>query len=220
MELSERLARLKAERKLTTEALSEQSGVPKGTINKLLNGETRNPTAQTLRRLAQALGCPLEALCGRPSDIPGVYRLGDLSAPVQRLMESGQLMPVRRRKIPLLGAIAAGQPILCEENLEITDCVENLRCDFALRVEGDSMTGARILDGDIVFIRQQDDVDDGQIAAVVIDGRATLKRVYHIPNGVHLLSANPKYAPMLFTYPEHESIRILGLAVAFQSGIR
>lgn len=220
MELSERLAKLKAERKLTTEALSEKSGVPKGTINKLLNGETRNPTAQTLRRLAQALNCPLEALCGKPSDIPGVYRLGDLSDPVQRLMDSGQLMPVRRRKIPLLGAIAAGQPILCEENLEITDCVENLRCDFALRVEGDSMTGARIQDGDIVFIRQQDDVDDGQIAAVVIDGRATLKRVYHIPGGVHLLSANPQYPPMLFTYPEHESIRILGLAVAFQSAVR
>lgn len=220
MELSERLAKLKAEKRLTTEALSEKSGVPKGTINKLLNGETRNPTAQTLRRLSQALECPLEALCGKPSDIPGVYRLGDLSDPARRMMEAGELLPVHRRQVPLLGSIAAGKPILCEENLEIADCSGNLHCDFALRVEGDSMTGARIQDGDIVFIRQQDDVDDGQIAAVVIDDHATLKRVYHIPNGLHLLSANPKYPPMLFTYPEHESIRILGLAVAFQSIVR
>ena len=82
------------------------------------------------------------------------------------------------------------------------------------------MIGARIMDGDLVFIRRQDDVDDGQIAAVVIDDRATLKRVYHIPNGLQLLSENPKYPPMIFTYPDCESIRILGRAVSFQSTVR
>ena len=79
MELREKLLALKTENGLTTDALSERSGVPKGTINKLLNGETRNPTTQTLRRLAKALNCPLEALCGQPTDIPGVYRLGALT---------------------------------------------------------------------------------------------------------------------------------------------
>ena len=70
MELCEKLNRLKTENGLTTEALSERSGVPKGTLNKLLNGETRNPTAQTLRRLARALNCPLDELCGAQPEIP------------------------------------------------------------------------------------------------------------------------------------------------------
>ena len=81
------------------------------------------------------------------------------------------------------------------------------------------MIGARIMDGDIVFIRAQDDVDDGEIAAVVLNDEATLKRVYHIKNGVQLLSENPKYAPMLFTLDDCDSIRILGKAVGFQSKI-
>ena len=215
MNLREKLTKLKAENGLTTDALSELSGVPKGTINKLLNGETRNPTAQTLKRLANALGCELEYLCGRPDDIPGVYRLGD-----GQPLPHPDLTAIHRRKIPLLGAIAAGQPILCEEEIEITECAGSIHADFALRVEGDSMVGARILDGDVVFIRRQDDVDDGQIAAVIIDDRATLKRVYHIPGGLQLLSENPKYPPMIFTYPEHDSIRILGRAVSFTSAVR
>ena len=220
MELRQRLMQLKTENGLTTEALSEKSGVPRGTINKLLNGETRNPTTQTLKRLAEALDCPLEALCGRPEDIPGVTKLGKKNAAVGRLFESGVLMEVSRRKIPLLGTIAAGKPIFCEEEMEITDCSTAVQADFALRVSGDSMIGARIHDGDIVFIRQQEDVDDGQIAAVVIDDEATLKRVYHIPNGLQLLSENPKYPPMLFTFDDHDSIRILGRAIAFQSPLK
>lgn len=214
MNLRDKLTKLKAENGLTTEALSERSGVPKGTINKLLNGETRNPTAQTLKRLADALGCELTYLCGRPEDIPGVYRLGDRPNP------HPDLIPVRRRKIPLIGTIAAGRPILCEEEAEIIEAADGVQADFALRVSGDSMIGARILDGDTVFLRQQDDVDDGQIAAVIVDDRATLKRVYHIQNGLQLLSENPKYPPMIFTYPECESIRILGRAVSFQSAVR
>lgn len=215
MTLRDKLAKLKTENQLTTDALSERSGVPKGTINKLLNGETRNPTAQTLKRLADALGCELEYLCGKPEDIPGVFRLGRGEAPPHP-----ELMPVRRRKIPLIGSIAAGQPILCEEELEITDCADGVQADFALRVTGDSMIGARIHDGDIVFLRRQDDVDDGQIAAVVIDDHATLKRVYHIPGGLQLLSENPKYPPMIFTCDEHDCIRILGRAVSFLSAVK
>jgi len=212
MDLRHKLIQLKTENGYTTEMLSERSGVPKGTINKLLNGETRNPTAATLKKLADALGCELAYLCGRPSDIPGVHRLGE---PVN----AADLMPVRRRRIPLIGDIAAGQPILCEEQIEITGCDSDTQADFALRVRGDSMIGARIHDGDTVFIRRQDDVDDGQIAAVIIDGCATLKRVYHIQNGLHLLSENPKYPPMIFTCPACDSIRIIGRAVAFQSEI-
>lgn len=124
-------------------------------------------------------------------------------------------MPVLTRRVPLLGSIAAGEPILAEQELAVADCDAGIHCDFALRVKGDSMIGARIHDGDVVFIRRQDDVADGQIAAVVIDDEATLKRVYHVKNGLQLLSENPKYPPMMFTLNECGAIRILGLAVGF-----
>ena len=219
MKLSQRLAQLKAERGLTTEALSLKSGVPKGTINKLLNGETRNPTIGTLTALAEALECPLGRLSDDsshrpplPDAIPGVRRLGDA---LPRLRNADSILPVTRRRVPLLGAIAAGQPIYAEETLDDVECDGAPSCDFALRVKGDSMVGARILDGDLVFIRRQDDVEDGQIAAVIVDGEATLKRVYHVKNGLQLLSENPRFPPMMFTLDEYGSIRILGRAVGF-----
>ena len=211
MELGAKLARLKAENRLTTEALSQKSGVPRGTLNKLLNGETRNPTVATLAALAAALNCPLAELCQSADAIPGV-RKG-----VDGLRNAASLLPVTRRKVPVLGAIAAGQPIYADETLDAADCDGAPRCDFALRVRGDSMIGARIRDGDLVFIRAQEDVDDGQIAAVIIDDEATLKRVYHIKNGLQLLSENPNYPPMVFTLEEHAHIRVLGRAVGFTS---
>ena len=205
MELREVLAKLKTENGLTTELLSARSGVPKGTLNKLLNGETRNPTGATLKKIADALNCPVELLYnGRPSDFSS-------------LKNGSDFVPIQRRAIPMLGEIAAGQPILAQENTELVFCDGSLACDCALTVRGDSMTGARIHDGDLVFIRLQDDVDDGEIAAVVLNDEATLKRVYHIKNGLQLLSENPKYPPMIFTLDECDTIRILGKAVGFQS---
>ena len=228
MKLSRKLSQLKSERGLTTDALSQRSGVPKGTINKILNGETRNPTVATLSALAEALQCPLAALCesgaaepvprpASPAQIPGVYKFGGETHWRGGLRNADSILPVSQRRIPLLGAIAAGTPIYAEETLDTAECDAAMHCDFALRVQGDSMIGARIQDGDIVFICAQEDVDDGQIAAVIVEDEATLKRVYHIKNGLQLLSENPKYPPMVFTLEEYASIRILGRAVGFTS---
>ena len=115
MELRDKLNRLKSENGLTTDALSERSGVPKGTLNKLLNGEDAQSHGADAEALARALGCPLETLCGTPADIPACNRLGDLGGDVRRLIERGELLPVTARKVPLLGEIAAGQPITCVE---------------------------------------------------------------------------------------------------------
>ena len=84
------------------------------------------------------------------------------------------------------------------------------------------MVGARIFDGDEVFIQQTDMVNNGEIAAVVVDNEATLKRVYYYPEDEKLVltAENPVYAPMVFVGAELESIRILGRAVAFQSKVR
>jgi len=217
MELREVLAKLKTENGLTTDLLSQLSGVPKGTLNKLLNGETRNPTGATLKKIADALNCPVELLYphgGKYAACLMEDRAGSSYGGFIRNMED--IMPVQRKAIPVLGEIAAGAPIYADESAEILFCDDSIHCDFALKVRGDSMTGARIFDGDIVFIRSQEDVDDGDIAAVVLDEEATLKRVYHMKNGLQLLSANPKYAPMVFTLDECDSIRILGKAVGFQ----
>ena len=214
MDLREILAHLKTENGLTTQALSDLSGVPKGTLNKLLNGETRDPRNSTLRALAGALNCPVELLASaRRGEAPEEPRW----VPA-RLKNGEDILPVYRRRVPLLGSIAAGEPIYAQEEYgECVDCGEMPRCDFALRVQGDSMIGARIRDGDVVFIRAQEDVDDGQIAAVAVDGTATLKHVYHISGGLQLISDNPDYPPMIFNADNSDSIRILGLAVAFQS---
>lgn len=124
------------------------------------------------------------------------------------------------RRVPLLGAIAAGSPLFAEEHIEeYIEVSGNIRADFCLRVQGDSMIGARIYDGDIVFIRKQPDVEDGEIAAVLVDDSATLKRVYKDRGAIRLHSENPKYRPMVFTEDNCDCVRILGKAIAFQATI-
>lgn len=126
-------------------------------------------------------------------------------------------------KVPRLGTIACGEPILAAENIETEDDVpEDIRCDFTLKCRGDSMTGARINDGDIVYIKLQPDVENGEIAAVLIDdaaeiSEATLKRVYIYPEQIVLQAENPKYPPFVFAGEDMNRIRILGKAVGFTS---
>lgn len=124
----------------------------------------------------------------------------------------------RMNQIPLIGTIACGEPILAEENIEEhVDIPEHIHADFALRCKGDSMIGARIHDGDIVYIRQQPSVDNGQIAAVLIEDEATLKRVYVSPGSVVLQPENPSYPPLVYTGEEMAEVRVLGKLVGFTS---
>lgn len=125
------------------------------------------------------------------------------------------------RKIPLIGTIACGDPILAAENIESeVDIPDEIHADFALRCKGDSMINARIFDGDLVYIRQQDIVDNGEIAAVLVDDEATLKRIKLYPDHIVLEPENPMYKPLSFWGEEMNNIRILGKAVAFTSAIR
>lgn len=122
--------------------------------------------------------------------------------------------------IPLVGNIACGEPILAEENIEgYVKAPAYCEGSFALRCKGDSMTGARIMDGDIVIIRQQSDIDDGEIAAVLIEDEATLKRVYKMPGRLVLRAENPRYAPIDLSGAELDGVRILGKAVYFISEV-
>lgn len=124
------------------------------------------------------------------------------------------------RQIPLLGTIACGEPILAAENVEDQiDIPKHIRADFALRCKGDSMINARIFDGDIVYIRQQITVENGDIAAVLIDDEATLKRVRLFDDHISLEPENPQYKPIVLWGEEMNSVRILGKAVAFTSAV-
>ena len=112
----------------------------------------------------------------------------------------------------MIGTIAAGEPLLAVENIEdYIDLDEKIKADFALRVRGDSMVGANIFDGDIVFIRKQPDVDDGEIAAVIIEDSATLKRVFKLGDKVMLKAENPRYKPIMLN--GDKSVYIIGKAV-------
>ena len=133
------------------------------------------------------------------------------------------VFPIKTHKIPLLGDIACGEPIFASEDKESYVLAgTDIRADFCLRACGDSMINARIYDGDIVFIREQPMVEKGEIAAVIINDEATLKRVYYYPeqNKIILNPENPAYEPFVYVGEELNSIRILGKAIAFQSDVR
>lgn len=128
----------------------------------------------------------------------------------------------KMKKVPLLGTIACGEPILAEENIEdYINMPEDTNGTFALRCKGDSMINARIFDGDIVYIKEEQQVNNGEIAAVLIENEATLKRVYYYPekNMLILKAENSKYNDFVFTDNELNDIKIIGKAVGFYSRV-
>lgn len=132
------------------------------------------------------------------------------------------IFPLQRKRIPLLGEIACGEPIFCNEGREsYVEAGTDVRADFCLKARGDSMIGARILDGDVVFIQRDVELVSGQIYAVAIDDEATLKRVYYdeVAQVLQLLSENPKYPPMIYSGERLAHVHVLGKAIAFQSDV-
>lgn len=130
-------------------------------------------------------------------------------------------LPVMNKK-PRLGVISCGEPISSEENFDGYDDVpEHILCDFTLKCEGDSMIGARIFDGDIVYIRQQSTINNGEIAAVLIDNSdKLLKRVYKTDDTIILQAENPAYSPISFSKEDMNRVKIIGKAVGFTSVLK
>lgn len=116
------------------------------------------------------------------------------------------------KKVPLLGTIAAGLPILAEENIEDYFNIDpSINADFALKIKGDSMIDADIFPNDIVFIRKQDCLENGEIGAFLIENEATLKRFYKENGEIFLQAENAKYRPIRLT---KGNVRILGKLIA------
>ncbi len=122
------------------------------------------------------------------------------------------------RSVPVLGTIAAGKPILASEHIEGYEYGDDT-ADFCLRVKGDSMIGARIYDGDIVFVKRQSDVDNGDIAVVLVNGfEATIKRIYKYGNRIVLHPENPTMKDEIFT--SKDEIQIIGKVIAVKFRVR
>ena len=176
------------------------------TIQKWESGDSE-PSIAKLSRLAELYKVDLDSLMNK-----------DLS--VEDSDTIPNIYPIEKKKFPLLGNVACGQPTLANENFEgYIESGSNIHADFCLRAKGDSMVNARILDGDIVFIRKQEMVENGEIAAVLIDDEATLKRFYMSNDLVQLIAENPTIPPMIYKKEDLNGIRILGKAIAFQSDV-
>ena len=185
--------------------LAREAGVSKNTVYSIIKRDNDKVDPDILARLAKALAVPLSALYGEDAPLP----------------VHPDILPVQVCRVPMLGSIACGEPIYAEPVICCQTESGEPPFDFALRCKGDSMIDARIYDGDVVFIRKQDYVDDGTIAAVMVDDDATLKRVYRLADGrIELRAANARYAPIIIGGEnETRNVRILGKAVAFQGNI-
>ena len=188
--------------------LSSQTGIPKSALQRYATGQTEKIPIDRLEKIAKAIGTS------------AAYLMGWEDSPDAKFPANIIPMP-EMRKIPLLGNIACGAPILADDHIEeYIDIPKHVKADFALICKGDSMINARIFNGDVVYIRQQEEVVNGEIAAVLIDEEATLKRVRLYDDRIILEPANPLYDPLVYRGEEMNTIRILGKAVAFTSAVR
>lgn len=221
MTLGDFISKYRADHGLSQRKFAEICGLSNGYISMLERGFNPNtnkpivPSLMQLKKIADGMNMTVMRLLDEVEDMPI-----DLSI----FSEQGQpenIIPMpEMRKIPLVGTIACGTPILADQNIEeYVSIPRNITADFALTCKGDSMINARIFDGDVVYIRQQPTVDSGEIAAVLIESEATLKRVQLFDDHIILQPENPMYKPLAFWGEEMNTVRILGKAVAFTSAV-
>ena len=195
MELGRNIRFLRRRAGMSMEVLAERLGVSRQTVHRLEAGSIKNISTELLGAVASVFDVSVASLFSEAQTV----RCGDSP-----------------RGVPMLGEIACGRPIFAEG---VTDGYytppDGVRADFCLRAKGDSMTGARIFDGDLVFVRAQSTVQNGQIGVVIIEDEATLKRVYYYPERdmLVLYPENPAFPPIVLVGAELEGVRILGLAV-------
>ena len=214
MPLSEKLKQARLKANLSQAQLAEKLGLNVRTYGSYERGE-RDVSTALLRNICEVLNVSSDELLEHtpPAAAPSLSDLYE---------KYDNISPVQLKRFPLLGEIACGEPIFVNEDKESFVMADmDIKADFCLKAKGDSMINSRINDGDIVFIQSMPIVDDGEIAAVIIEDEATLKRVYYYreENKLMLVAENPKYKPLVYTNEELEQIHILGKAVYFMSAL-
>lgn len=193
----------------TLEELSKLVGVSAPTIQRYESGEIKNVRRDKIAKLAKAL------------DVTPSYLMGWEDENSEPILENipGIITPVKMKRIPILGTIACGNPIFADQNYDGYFMIDsNLpEADFVLKAKGDSMIEANIFEGDFVFFRKQRDVDNGTIAAVLIDEEATLKRINKSNDVIILQPCNKNYEPLIYSKDDDKNIVILGQMVGVYS---
>ncbi len=197
--------------------VAKELNISSGSISAWKN-ENRQPQSRILKKISDYFNVSVAYLLGESDDASPIANTFDIfSIP--------GIEPVKTKKLPILGSVACGEPIFADEQFDgFISADENLKADFCLYAKGDSMIGAGIEDGSIVFVRSQPTVEEGQIAVVLIDDEATLKRVYFDNENQQLIlhPENRNYKPIIVRKNQLESgqVRILGRAVACQFKLR
>ena len=209
METHEVIKQLREQRGMSQDALAEKVGYKdRSSIAKVEAGLV-DLSQSKIAAFAKALGVSPAILIGVGED-PVLGSKDDLPS---------NLIPARFRQAPLIGEIACGTPILAEQNIiDYIDVPEHIQCDFALKCRGNSMIDLGVKDGDVVYIRSQPEVQNGQVAAVIVDSaesEATLKKFFRYDNHVMLIPANSEEAPFAFYGEEMSRVHVQGLAVGF-----
>ena len=207
---AERLKIALKRKNMKQSVLAYRVGVDRSYISNYLSGRYK-PNADIHNKIASVLGVSAAWLSG--FDVPMID---------ENIGTGYGTRAVTKRRFQMLGEIACGEPIFCNQEWEcFVDASADIDADFCLTARGDSMIDARIRDGDVVFIKQMPIVPNGTIAAVVIDGQATLKKWYYYPESKKLVlnPANQNYEPLVFTGAELDSIICLGRAVCFMSNL-
>ncbi len=208
MTVGDRIRQVRQKQDVTQQELADYIGVSKQAIYKYENNIVTNIPTDKIGAIAKRLS------------VSPAYLMGWEEEPTPKKIKHpippGFEPPPKMRKVPLIGSIACGDPITAEQNLAgYVDVPDDIQCDFSLTCHGDSMIDAGIHDKDVVYIRSQPEVENGQIAAVRIDGEATLKRVYYNGETLTLMPANPSYAPMIYSGSQLNDVHIEGKAVGW-----
>jgi len=207
MTIGDRIKQRRIKIGMSVDELAAKLNKNRATIYRYESNDIENFPTTILEPLANALAVSPAYLMGW-NDEDNIFSIENI-------------LPIETRKIPLLGEIACGIPQLAEEHFDCyIEVGENIQADFCLKAKGDSMINARINNGDIVFVKKQSDVNNGEIAVVYMDGETTLKRVFKYPNLIILRSENPAYKEKEIHKKDFDTLCILGKAVTFQSDIK
>lgn len=235
-----RIPELRKERGISMKQAAEQLGMPYTTYVNYEKG-VRQPNSETLIDLANFYNTSIDYMLGKSNERIDEHTLDVVNEIDQDILEkAGNIKEALRLQakrdaetvppgfqpmpemvqVPLIGTIACGTPITAEQNIKSYIGVPAAwRADFALECHGDSMAPT-ICDGDVVCIRKQPEVEQGQIAAVRIGEEATLKHFYYQNDVMTLLADNSSVCPpMVYTGPQLEEVEVEGLAVGFCRGL-
>lgn len=220
MTLGDVIKKYREEHSMSMEAFATKSGLSKAYISIL--EKNQHPT--TGKPIVPSVKSMQSAANGMNMDVNDLFNIVDGYVTLSQstdIPDYPNVHQIGKKRLPVLGSVACGEPIYMAEEKEVyVDSTTDVHADFILIAKGDSMTGARINDGDIVFVHQQPEVENGEIAVVAIDDEATLKRFYKYNDMILLKAENPEYKDMIFTPEDHKEVRVLGKAVAFQSDVR